>query len=69
VQDTTSWITCYYRDQNVWVSGVFKNYETDIHESDPNDIRAGMNSSGKHTLKCVLRTKFPISLKHNINGS
>jgi len=20
VQDTTSWITCYYRDQNVWVS-------------------------------------------------
>jgi len=67
VQDTTSWITSYYRGQNVWVSHcvyfkdiyyvtngnvcVFKNYETEIQESDPNDNPAGMNSSGKAHLE------------------
>jgi len=30
---------------------VFKNYETEIQESDPNDIPVGMNSSGKSHLE------------------
>jgi len=33
------------------VMRVFKNYETEIQESDPNDIPAGMNSSGKAHLE------------------
>ena len=41
----------FIMSQMVMCVCVFKNYETEIQESDPNDNPAGMNSSGKAHLE------------------